>query len=98
MHDYSSADSISCVNVKNSAELVYWATGVIAGTAVNKSATNMKYDGELSINTEFTQDELTEALEKGEWVLHQVGTEVHVLEDINSFYQHYRRNGRYFQG
>lgn len=64
MHDYSSADSISCVNVKNSAELVYWATGVIAGTAVNKSATNMKYDGELSINTEFTQDELTEALEK----------------------------------
>nr|WP_303098234.1 phage tail sheath C-terminal domain-containing protein [Roseburia inulinivorans] len=85
MHDYSSADSISCVNVKNSAELVYWATGVIAGTAVNKSATNMKYDGELSINTEFTQDELTEALGKGEWVLHQVGTEVHVLEDINSF-------------
>lgn len=83
--NYDTADTISCVNVKNSADLVYWATGVIAGTAVNASATNMKYDGELNVNTEYTQDDLESALDKGEWILHQVGTDVRVLEDINSF-------------
>lgn len=80
----SAADSIACVNVKNQVDLVPWVTGVIAGTAVNKSATNMKYDGELVVNTEYTQKELSAAIVAGEFVLHQVGTEVRVLEDINS--------------
>lgn len=84
VHGYA-GDTISCVNVKNSADTVFWATGVIAGMAVNQSATNLKYDGELDIPTEYTQEELTDAITKGEWTLHQVGTEVHVLEDINSF-------------
>lgn len=84
VHGYA-GDTISCVNVKNSADAVFWATGVIAGMAVNQSATNLKYDGELDIPTEYTQEELTDAITKGEWTLHQVGTEVHVLEDINSF-------------
>lgn len=77
-------DSIACVNVKNQEELVPWVTGVVAGTAVNKSATNMKYDGELTVNTDYTQKELAAAIKAGEFVLHQVGTDVHVLEDINS--------------
>lgn len=84
VHGYA-GDTISCVNVKNSADAVFWATGVIAGMAVNQSATNLKYDGELDIPTEYTQEELTDAITKEEWTLHQVGTEVHVLEDINSF-------------
>lgn len=79
------ADSISVVNVKNHENLVPWVTGVVAGTAVNKSATNMKYDGELTVSTEYTQRELEEALKAGEFVLHQVGTKVYVLDDINSF-------------
>lgn len=78
------ADSIAAVNVKNQAELIPWVTGVVAGTAVNKSATNMKYDGELDVNTDYTQKQLEAALKAGEFVLHQVGTEVHVLEDLNS--------------
>ena len=77
-------DSIACVNVKNQVELVPWVLGVVAGTAVNKSATNMKYDGELTVNTDYTQKELSAAINAGEFVLHQVGTEIHVLEDINS--------------
>ena len=85
VHAYDAADTISCVNVKNSADLVYWATGVIAGTAINKSASNMTYDGEITVNTDYTQEELAEAIDKGQWVLHQIGNEVHVLEDINSF-------------
>ena len=84
VHGYA-GDTISCVNVKNSTDAVFWATGVIAGMEVNQSATNLKYNGELDIPTEYTQDELADAIMKGEWVLHQVGTEVHVLEDINSF-------------
>lgn len=78
------ADSIAAVNVKNQADLVPWVLGVVAGTAVNKSATNMKYDGECAVNTDYTQKQLEAAIKAGEFVLHQVGTEVHVLEDINS--------------
>ena len=77
-------DSIACVNVKNQVELVPWVTGVIAGMTVNKSATNMLYDGELVVNTDYTQKELEVAIKAGEFVLHQVGPDVHVLEDINS--------------
>ena len=77
-------DSIACVNVKNSADIVPWVTGVVAGTAVNASATNMLYDGELDVNTEYTQAELEAAIKAGEFVLHSVNGEVRVLEDINS--------------
>lgn len=79
-----SADSMGVVNVKNSADLVPWALGVIAGTACNKSATNLTYDGELTINTNYTQRQLENSLKAGEWVLHRVGDKVKVLEDINS--------------
>ena len=77
-------DSIACVNVKNSADIVPWVTGVVAGTAVNASATNMLYDGELDVNTEYTQAELEAAIRAGEFALHSVNGEVRVLEDINS--------------
>lgn len=78
------ADSEAVVNVKNSADLVYWATGVIAGTAVNESATNKRYDGEFAVNTDYTQSQLEGCIKNGEWVLHKVGDEIHVLMDINS--------------
>ena len=78
------ADNIAAVNVKNQVDLVPWVTGVIAGTAINKSATNMKYDGECSVNTDYTQKQLEAAITAGEFVLHQVGAEVYVLEDVNS--------------
>ena len=77
-------DSIACVNVKNSANIVPWVTGVVAGTAVNASATNMRYDGELEVSTDYTQAELEAAIKAGEFALHSVNGEVRVLEDINS--------------
>ena len=88
----TASDFEGCVNVKNKvldtgadeASLVYWVTGVIAGTAVNKSATNKIYDGEFTINTDYTQAQLETAIKSGEFVLHQVGYDVRVLEDINS--------------
>ena len=84
------ADNEAVVNVENEAvdtnkaALVYWATGVIAGTAVNKSATNKRYDGEYEIKVDYTQSELEKCLTAGKWTLHRVGDEIRVLEDVNS--------------
>lgn len=78
------ADHEAIVNVKNSADLVYWATGVIGGTAVNASATNKRYDGNFAVSTNYTQSQLEGCIKNGEWVLHKVGDEIHVLRDINS--------------
>lgn len=65
--------------------LVFWVTGVAAGCAVNKSNTNKKYDGEFTVNVVYKQSELEAALKAGKFILHKVGDDVRVLEDINSF-------------
>ena len=86
------ADYEGVVNVKNAvtdtgaagSELVYWVTGVCAGTAVNASALNKKYDGEYAVNVAYTQSQLEAAIRAGEFTLHQVGDDVRVLSDINS--------------
>ncbi len=86
------ADYEGVVNVKNTvtdtgatgSELVYWVTGMIAGTAVNASALNKKYDGEYTPNVAYTQAQLEAAINAGEFTLHQVGDDVRVLSDINS--------------
>ena len=78
------ADYEGVVNVKNNADVVYWVTGVVAGTEVNASATNMAYDGEAEVSTAYTQRQLEQAIESGEFTLHKVGTNIRVLEDINS--------------
>ncbi len=78
------ADFEGTVNVKNKPEAVYWTLGVEAGIAVNKSALNMVYDGEFEIEADYTQAQLEEAIENGEFVLHKVGDELRVLADINS--------------
>lgn len=86
------ADYMGAVNVKNvvtdegwsEASLVYWVTGITAGCDVNKSNLNKKYDGEFTVNVDFTQKQLENAIKNGEFTLHQVGDKVRVLEDINS--------------
>ncbi len=86
------ADHEGVVSVKNgladnkeSTALIPWVTGVIAGTAVNKSATNMDYDGEYSVDTDYTQTELENGIKEGSFMFHLVDGEVVVLEDINTF-------------
>lgn len=86
------ADYLGTISVKNSvlddgwseASLVYWVTGVSAGCEVNKSNQNKRYDGEFSIYADYTQTELKKAIKAGEFVLHKVGSEIRVLEDINT--------------
>ena len=86
------ADYEGVINIKNSvtnadasvASLVYWVTGLEASCAVNKSCLNRKYDGEFTVNCDYTQSQLTKAINDGEFALHNVGTDIRVLSDINS--------------
>lgn len=87
------ADYPGVINIKNTvsddgagaASLVYWVTGASAACAVNKSNTNKLYDGEYTIQTEYKQSELETAVKSGEFTFHKVGTELRVLDDVNSF-------------
>ncbi len=104
LHKYS-ADYEGIVNVKNDttdtdwsvASLVYWVTGRIGGCAINQSNTNYLYDGSFAVNTIYTQAELASSLTCGEFVLHQVGDDVRVLEDLNSLLTLTETKGELFQ-
>lgn len=85
------ADYYGVINVRSGAErsdseadLVYWVTGAQAGCEVNRSLHNRLYNGEFTADTSLTQSQLEAAIKNGEFVLHKVGTQVRVLEDINS--------------
>ena len=85
--DYEGVISVRNGSISNidGSDLIYWATGAEAGCAVNRSLTNALYDGELEINTEYTQTELENGIKAGELMFHRVGDEVRVLEDVNTF-------------
>lgn len=86
------ADYYGTISVKNKvtdegwseASLVYWVTGVSAGCEVNRSNQNKVYNGEFTVDTNYTQNQLAAAIKAGEFTLHKVGSDVRVLEDINS--------------
>ncbi len=86
------ADYEGVINVKNKvtdegwneSSLVYWVTGIAAGCAINKSNLNKAYDGEFTVDVDYTQTQLSKAIQSGEFVLHKVGSDVRVLEDVNS--------------
>jgi hypothetical protein len=86
------ADSEGVVNVMNAVtdggadahSLIYWVTGVIAGTNVNKSALNKVYGGEFAVDVNHTQTQLETAIKTGKFAFHRVGDEVRVLSDVNS--------------
>lgn len=86
------ADYMGVISVKNKvtdadwseASLVYWVTGAECSCAVNKSCQNKKYDGSFSVDTNYTQTQLKQAVKNGEFVLHKVNSDIRVLEDINT--------------
>ncbi len=88
------ADFEGVVSVKNGLKadtadptpaLIPWVTGVVAGTAVNKSATNMAYDGEYEVDTQYTQSQLEAGIKEGSFLFHTVDGATVVLEDVNTF-------------
>lgn len=64
--------------------LVYWVTGAAAGCEVNKSNTNKVYRGEYEVDTDYTQNQLSDGIRAGKFMLHKAGDEVRVLTDINT--------------
>lgn len=80
---WNAATNDSNPNIDSHA-LVYWMTGAQAGVAVNKSLTNAIYDGELNIDTAYTQAQLEAAIKSGKLMLHNVNGRVRVLEDVNT--------------
>jgi hypothetical protein len=86
------ADYEGVINIKNKvsdqgaleSSLVYWLSGVEADCPINKSCTNMTYNGEYTVATNYKQSELEAAIRAGELTLHKVGDEVRILDDINS--------------
>lgn len=92
LYDYAKADYMGCISVKNkvndtgwnSAALVHWVTGACAGCAVNRGSQNKVYDGEFTVDTGYTQNQLKAAIQAGEFTLHRVGGDVRVLADVNT--------------
>ena len=87
LHKYNSADHEGIISVENNTAsgLVYWVLGASAGCPVNKSVTNKVYDGEYTVDVDYTQTQLEAALKAGKFMFHKVGADVRVLEDINTF-------------
>ena len=83
LHNYA-GDYEGVINVKNSVKAVPWVVGAEAGCNVEKSCTNMTYDGEADVPADYTQIELKAAMKAGEFVFHKVGEQIRVLSDINS--------------
>jgi hypothetical protein len=87
-----SADYEGVISVENTvsdvgalaSSLVFWETGSAAGTQVNRSQTNKIYNGEFTVDTDYTQTELAANLQAGMFMFHKVGDEVRVLDDINT--------------
>lgn len=92
VHNYA-YDHVGVINVKNIVKdslkvayaLVPWVAGAEAGCAVNKTVENMTYDGEYTVNADYTQTELMNAIASGEFVFHKVGTNINVLADVNAY-------------
>lgn len=86
LHKYTTADFEGVISVENNtgSELVYWVTGASAGCEINKSNTNKLYNGEYTVNTDYTQAQLEAALTAGKFIFHNVDGKTRVLEDINT--------------
>ncbi len=88
----SAADYMGTISVENKtldegwpeSSLVYWVTGAECGCEVNRSCQNQRYDGSFTVFADYTQTQLAQGLDKGQFLLHRVNADIRVLEDINS--------------
>lgn len=101
VYNYEKADYEGVISVQNAvtdegespASLVYWVTGAEASCAVNASCTNKTYDGDFTVNTNYKQTELENAITNGMLIFHRVADSVdgdivgnvNILRDINTF-------------
>ena len=86
LYNYPTANYEGVISVANSANCVPWVLGAEGGCAVNKSCTNMVYDGEIDFSSTVnkSQTELEGYIEAGQLVFHRVGDDIRLLTDINT--------------
>jgi hypothetical protein len=92
VYNQTKPDSEAVINVVSNVSnesapnyaLVAWVAGAEAGCKVNESCTNAKYNGEYTIVTNYTQEQLENCIKNGQIAFHTVYGEVRMLEDINS--------------
>lgn len=63
---------------------IYWVLGASAGCAVNKTLQNAVYDGEYTLDVDYTQSQLQNFILGGKFAFHEAGKQIRVLDDINS--------------
>ena len=96
--DYEGVINIDPYAVSEEDYLVaYWVAGAVAGCEINESLTNKVYDGEIEIDSLYTQSQLENKIKSGEFVFHRVGDKIRVLKDINSFVSVNTEKGKMFQ-
>lgn len=66
-------------------DLVFYTTGDQAACAITETTLNSAYTGEYTINTDYTQAGLAAQTDAGIYTYHRNGSDICVLEDINSF-------------
>lgn len=76
--------------------LVYWVLGAEGACAVNKSNTNKKYNGEFTVEADYTQTQLKNFIKEGKLAFHKVNSDVKVLKDINTLVTYTTEKGKDF--
>lgn len=82
--DYEGVVNVVNTTKESNTGLIYWVTGIIAACEINQSNTNRTYNGEYTIEADYTQSELEAAIDAGKFIFHKVGDDIRVLKDINS--------------
>lgn len=93
VHDYLQADHEAVVSIKNDAlhsdkysDLVCWVAGYSSAIDLAIEMTNKPYDGELEIDVSYPEVVLTNLLQKGNFLFHNIDIDdIRTLVDINSF-------------
>ena len=95
LYQYTTADSVGIISVKNGVKLadgttltgdqaVAWVTGASAAAEINESLTNTAYDGAVDVDTKYTKSQFEAAIKAGEFVFYAENGTARVLSDINS--------------
>lgn len=83
-YDYEGVIVVPNQSDEDDGVVVAWVLGATCSCEINKSLVNTAYNGELEIDSNYTQLELEDFMKNGLFVFHKVGAEIRVLKDINS--------------
>ncbi|MGD9678430.1 MAG: phage tail sheath family protein [Vulcanibacillus sp.] len=106
--NYPSADHEGIISVKNGVKLTdgtvidkvkatAWVAGVTAGAEINKSNTYTAYEDSVDVDIRYTNTQIIEALNSGEFVFVENNGRAVVEQDINTFLSYTAEKGKEFR-